>query len=159
MKLKSLVDEDFANYKLPAMFLIFPQCTFKCDKEAGVNCCQNSTLAHAPDVETSPEEIVKRYINNPISKAIVCGGLEPMENFDDVLAILKQLRAKCTDDFVVYTGYTKGECAAIGWLDKLAAYPNVVIKFGRFVPNWTSRYDDVLGVTLASDNQYAERVS
>ena len=34
----------------------------------------------------------------------------------------------------------------------------VIIKFGRFIPNRPSRYDEVLGVTLASDNQFAMRV-
>lgn len=159
MILKHLVDEDFANYKLPSMFLIFPHCSFKCDKEAGVNCCQNSALAHLHNIEVSPASIVDRYMSNPISKAMVCGGLEPMDSFDDVLRLLKELRKECADDFIIYTGYTKEECAANGWLGRLTQYPNVIVKFGRFIPNWTSRYDEMLGVTLASDNQYAERVS
>ena len=82
-----------------------------------------------------------------------------MDSFDDVLNLLQELRKECADDFVIYTGYTKEECAENGWLDKLVIYSNVIIKFGRFIPNWTSRYDNVLGVTLASDNQYAERLS
>ena len=36
MKLKGLIDEDFVNYKDPSLFLIFPFCTFKCEKECGI---------------------------------------------------------------------------------------------------------------------------
>ena len=35
---------------------------------------------------------------------------------------------------------------------------NIIIKFGRFIPNRPSRYDEVLGVELASDNQFAKRI-
>ena len=31
--LKNLVDEDFVNYYIPSMFLVFPTCTFKCGRE------------------------------------------------------------------------------------------------------------------------------
>ena len=41
----------------------------------------------------------------------------------------------------------------------LKNYDNIIIKYGRYIPNQPSRYDSILGVTLASDNQYAERIS
>ena len=41
----------------------------------------------------------------------------------------------------------------------LKQFKNIVIKFGRFVPNQTPHYDEILGVNLASDNQYAKKVS
>ena len=41
MILKGLIDEDFVNYKKPAMVLEFPYCSFKCDKECGRQVCQN----------------------------------------------------------------------------------------------------------------------
>ena len=41
-------DEDFVNYKKASMFLSFPHCTFKCEKDCGVACCQNSDLAKIP---------------------------------------------------------------------------------------------------------------
>ena len=37
-------------------------------------------------------------------------------------------------------------------------YDNIIIKFGRYIPNQQSHFDIVLGVNLASDNQYAERL-
>lgn len=61
MKLKGLVDEDFVQYKKPSMFVIAPYCTFKCDKEAGCNVCQNSDLAAAPIIEMDDIDIWIRY--------------------------------------------------------------------------------------------------
>ena len=45
--------EDFSNYKLPSMFIIFPMCDWKCDRECEKRVCQNGSLAKAPikDVE------------------------------------------------------------------------------------------------------------
>jgi hypothetical protein len=37
-------------------------------------------------------------------------------------------------------------------------YKNIIIKYGRYIPNQTPHYDEVLGVYLASDNQYAVRI-
>lgn len=159
MLIKGLVDEDFVNYKKPSMFIICPYCSFKCEKEAKVRCCQNSSLARSPTIEISTSNIVQRYISNPISKAIVCGGMEPMDTFKDMSQLLHHFRDKTDDDFVIYTGYTKEECEKNRWLVALSGFPNVVIKFGRFIPNQSSIYDEVLGVTLASNNQYAERIS
>lgn len=35
MILKSIVDEDFINYRKPSMFIVTAQCDFKCDRECG----------------------------------------------------------------------------------------------------------------------------
>ena len=65
---------------------------------------------------------------------------------------------------MIYTGYTKEELQNkiykdnISYLDKLKQYKNIIIKYGRYIPNQTPHYDEVLGVNLASDNQYAERL-
>ena len=40
MRIKFLVDEDFVNYKKPSMFIGFPNCTWKCEKECGQKMCQ-----------------------------------------------------------------------------------------------------------------------
>lgn len=159
MLIKGLVDEDFINYKKPSMFIIFPFCSFKCENEAKVHCCQNSDLARSPMIEISIEEIIQRYVSNSISKSMVCGGLEPLDSFDNLLRLLYSFRDKCNDDFVIYTGYTKLECEQNGWIKKLSNFSNVIIKFGRYIPNSTSHYDDVLGVTLNSEGQFAEKIS
>ena len=157
MLIKGLVDEDFTNYSKPSMFIIFPSCNFKCDKENGCAVCQNSALAHEPNIEFGIDKIIERYTNNPITSAIVCGGLEPIDSLDDLIALIINLRYRTADDIVIYTGYTEEELKTI--IPQLSLYENIIIKFGRFVPNQKKHYDEILGVELASPNQYARRIS
>lgn len=159
MKIKHIVDEDFVNYKKPSMFIIFPHCSFKCEKEAKTHCCQNSELAQIPNYSISEEEILQRYLSNPITQAIVCGGLEPLDSLKELTSFLYNFRSKCTDDIVIYTGYTKKECEQNGWLKTLSAIPNIIVKFGRYIPHSTSHHDELLGITLSSEGQYAEKIS
>ena len=161
MIIKGLVEEDFINYKKPSMFIIFTKCSFKCDQEAGCTVCQNSTLAHEPDIEISIDIIIKKYQNNPITSAIVCGGLEPFDTSVELMDLIFQFRKITNDDIVIYTGYTEQELEKdLSFLyNFIKQYPNIIIKFGRFIPNQESHYDEVLGVELASPNQYAKKVS
>lgn len=157
ISVKDIVYEDFCNYKLPSMFIVFPSCTFKCEKECGKHMCQNSHLTKLPPKNIGIKTIVNQYINNPITKAIVCGGLEPFDSWEDLQTLIAYLRVRTTDDIVIYTGYNKDEL-----LDKLPflkSAQNIVVKFGRYIPNQLPHYDPILGVNLASDNQYAERIS
>ena len=156
MRVKDIIDLDFVNYKKPSMFIGFPTCTFKCDKECGQAVCQNSSLAAAPTIEISNEEIIKRYINNPITEAIVCGGLEPFDDFSEIYSFIMDFRDYSEDDIVIYTGYYPKEISS--YLKKLAVFKNIIIKFGRFIPNKPHKFDDILGVELASDNQFAKRL-
>lgn len=157
MKIVNLIDEDFCQYKKPSMFIGMPHCTFKCDKECGCNVCQNSELALAPTIEIDDEEIIQRYIANPITEAIVFGGLEPFDDFNDLFAFIADFRDYSRDDIVIYTGYYSEEIPS--YLDLLSAnYKNIIIKFGRFIPNQKSHYDELLGVELASKNQFSMRL-
>lgn len=149
--------EDFSNYKLPSMFIIFPTCDWKCDRECRERVCQNGTLAKAPTKDIDMGILIDKYINNPISRAVVCGGLEPMDSWNDLRLFVEKFRAKSNDDIVIYTGYYKEEIIdKINWLKN---YDNILIKFGRFIPGHKKHYDEVLGIELASDNQYAEVIS
>ena len=156
MIVKGIIDEDFINYKKPSMTIEFPYCSFKCDKECGQQVCQNSGLAKAQNIEINPIQLVHRYLTNPITKAIVCQGLEPFDSFDDLFSIIYELRYNFmnNDDVVIYTGYKEEEIQ--DQIDKLSQFSNVIIKFGRFIPNQLSHYDNILGVDLASPNQYAK---
>lgn len=159
MVIKGIVDEDFVNYKKPSMFISFPSCTWKCEKECGMRVCQNSALAQAPNIEISVIDLVDRYLSNPITSAIVCGGLEPMDSFEDLWRFIFHLRVKgCNDDVVIYSGYYKDEIPE-EYLKRLSIVPNIIIKWGRFIPNQQSHFDKILGIGLASDNQYAEVIS
>ena len=157
MILKNIIDEDFTNYKKISMVLGFPYCTFKCDKECGRPVCQNSILATAESVEISIDKIIDRYLKNGISDAIVCGGLEPMDSFDDLVALIKAFRRVSDDDVVIYTGYTEQELSV--QINILSNFKNIYIKFGRFIPDQEKHYDNTLGIYLASDNQYGKKIS
>lgn len=148
------------NYKMPAMFIGTSRCDWKCCNEQGIDkmICQNSPLANAKVIDVSADEIFRRYINNPISKSIVVGGLEPMLQFSEVLEVIVTFRSNnCLDDFVIYTGYYPNEIRQE--IEELKKWKNIIVKFGRFLPGQKRHYDDVLGVNLISDNQYAERIS
>ena len=157
MLIKNIDECDFVNYKKISMFIIFPFCTFKCDKEFGVTLCQNWSLVKEPNLNISNEEIINRYMNNPITKSIVMGGLEPFESWDEVYSFIEDFRMVCDDDIVIYTGFNESEI--LDKIDKLKMFKNIIIKFGRYKPNQEKHYDDVLGVKLASDNQYAKKIS
>lgn len=162
MLLKGIIDEDFVNYKLPSMFIACHSCTFKC----GSDICQNSSLALSPDIDVDIQSLVQRYLQNPITSAVVFGGLEPFDDIENVLSFIYRLRNNnCKDDVVIYTGYTEDEVKTqfkkyYHKLKKavLIYEGNIIIKYGRFIPNCNSHFDTTLGVNLSSPNQYAKKI-
>lgn len=156
MLIRGINFTDIVNYKKISTFIIMPNCSFKCDKENGTNICQNSHLINEPIIKVTNSYIIDNY-KKSISKAIVFGGLEPFDSFDDLYNFIKEFRNNCFDDIVIYTGYNKDEI--IDYIDKLCNFKNIIVKFGRFIPNQEKHYDEVLGVYLASLNQVAEKIS
>lgn len=161
MKLKQLIDEDFVNYKKPSMFIGTSECDWKCCKEQGldISICQNSQLANSKTIDVPVEDLVHRYIDNPLTEAIVFGGLEPIKQQKDILDFIYLLREnECYDDIVIYTGYNENEIGFVVEFFKAMAQKNLFIKFGRFVPDDTPHFDDVLGIELSSNNQYCKQI-
>ena len=170
MIVKGITDECFTDYKKPVMYIAFPKCSFKCDQENECAMCQNSALAHEPDISINVSELITRYANNPITSGIVCGGLEPFDTPQDLLNLIIYAREKycLKDPIIIYTGYTEDELKAGRLWNNLTMdtnekywkeiinFSNIIIKFGRFRPNQKPHYDEVLGINLASDNQYAK---
>lgn len=156
MKIKGLIDEDFVNYKKPSMYIAFPRCSFKCDKECGRQVCQNSALANEKNIEIALDKIIDRYMTNPITKALVCGGLEPFDSWKDLQCLILNFRYYTNDDIVIYTGYYEEEIEdeKIEWL---MLYGPIIIKYGRFIPDDKEYFNYELGVKLASKNQYTVR--
>lgn len=96
-------------------------------------------------------------MSNNISKSIVCGGLEPLDSWEELKTFIVNLRYRTNDPLIIYTGYNKDEIKdQIAWLQ---LYENIIVKFGRYIPNQETHYDKILGIYLASDNQYAEVIS
>lgn len=157
MKIKGIIEEDYINYKKCAMFINFPSCTFKCDKEANCKVCQNSALTRSPDIDVNITHLVQYYKNNTLAHAIVCGGLEPFDSWSDLIQLITEFRNQTQDDIVIYTGYYENEVS--DKLEILKQFSNIIVKFGRFLPNNQKHFDEVLGISLASDNQYAKQIS
>lgn len=160
MKVKSIIIEDFLNYKQPSMFIISSICNWKCciEQNLDISMCQNSSIAKQKTVDISPEIIYNMFIKNPITKAIVIGGLEPIDQINEVIQIIDYFRKNNNNSpFVIYTGYYPYEIK--NSLNRLKNYNNIIVKFGRFIPNAKHRYDEILGIELVSDNQYAEVIS
>lgn len=157
MIIKGIIEEDSINYKKTSMIIEFPYCSLKCDKDCGKAVCQNSPLLSQPNIEVSYDEIAQRYLSNPITEALIFQGMEPIDSISDVVNLILWLRCiyHCDDDIVIYTGYNKNE---IDWFTSLLKGINIIIKYGRYIPDQEPHYDEVLGVNLASDNQYAERL-
>lgn len=153
MQLRGVIFEDFINYKKPCMILEFPYCSFKCGKDI----CQNAQLNREQIIDVPIQTLVQRYIDNPITESILCQGLEPLDSFQELMRFIKSVRQFSNDDIVIFTGYNKDEIAS--QLATLQAFKNIIVKFGRYLPNQNSIYDDILGATLASNNQYAEKIS
>lgn len=161
MRVKTIIDEDFTNYKKPSMLIGTISCGGKCCIEAGIplSVCQNDGWRSCAPVFMDDHEICNRYLQNNLTQAIVFGGLEPFEQFEELLAFIHLFRFgyRHLDDIVIYTGYYPDEIKSS--VEALRNYPNIIVKFGRYKPGQNPHFDDVLGINLASDNQFAERIS
>jgi pyruvate-formate lyase-activating enzyme len=159
MRLKQIIDENFQDYKKPSMLLATCYCDWKCLKEQNldISICQNSDLAKQKNIDISVGNIINRYINNPITKAIIIGGLEPMLQFDEVIEFVKKFRNVSDDDIIIFTGYYPEEINE--QIKELVKYKNIIIKFGRYRHKSNKKYDEVLGVWLVSDNQFTKKIS
>ena len=161
MKIKALIDEDFINYKKPSMFIATSKCSFKCDKECGETVCQNSALAATPTIEIHSIKLVNRFYDNPITEAIVFSGLEPCDTPEELFTFIGILMDIGINNFlnlpdiIIYTGYYPSEVQHIYRTIRNIYKGKVIFKFGRFIPNRPHRFDEVLGVELSSDNQFA----
>ena len=156
MKLKGIIDYDCTNYKVPVLTLEFPKCDFKCDKLNGCQVCQNSALAHEPDIDISISKIWHMYEQNPLTKGFCLQGLEPFDS-DEIFDFIDTIRYFCEDPIIIYTGYNKEELPK--QINILKNYSNIIIKWGRFILGDEPHYDPILGVKLASNNQHAEKIT
>lgn len=161
MRIKEIKDNVFTDYKKISMLIALPYCCGKCYKEVGKNkdMCHNEYLENVKIIDISNKCIIDRYKKNPLSKAIILGGREPFyKSFEEVYNFVKEFREMSSDDIVIYTGYYENEIADM--LNKLKEFNNIIIKFGRYNPNKPPKKerDILLGVILASNNQYSERI-
>lgn len=170
MIVKDVIETDYVNYKKPSLFIGMPTCTFKCMTECRLAECQNSKIANQPNIEIGAEKLIKDYyLDNDLTKAVVFGGLEPLDSIDDLVMFIYIFRSlDINDDIVIYTGYTEDEVLNMNDVLTRLLFANtlndpdfnqlnnLIIKFDRYKPLLKSRYDKILGVELISENQYAK---
>ena len=159
MKLKNVIDEDFVQYHKPCMFISTCFCDWKCCTEIGADICmcQNSPAYDSPIVNKRNDALVRRYMKNDITKSIVFGGFEPMLQFEELIDLIRCFREQTDDDIVIYTGYDQSEIQ--DKIEELKQFSNIIVKFGRYRPDQKPHRDEVLGVELANDEQYAKKIS
>ena len=159
MKIRNLIDQDIVNYKKMSMFIATCYCDFKCCTELGLDICicQNSPIAQSKIINISNDRIVKRFMKNKLTHAVVFGGLQPFKQFDEMFQLIKCFRQQTEQDIVIFTGYYEGEIEEE--IQQLKQFKNIIIKFGRYIPGHEVHFDEVLGVNLASNNQYAKKIS
>lgn len=160
MRTRGVIIEDFCNFKLPSLFISSISCDWKCCIEQGTGreICQNESVIYSPIIDMNDEDLLSLFLGNDITKAVVIGGLEPLLQIDEIdrlIALFRKRGVNC--DFIIYTGYYPEEIK--NQLDTLSRHENVIIKFGRYLLNSKPVFDTVLGVELASNNQFARRIS
>lgn len=159
MKIKIYINESFEYYQKPVFLIASPTCSFKCCKEAGVpiSVCQNEPWGAKPTHEVPNKTLIQLYVDNPLTEGVAFGGLEPLDGFEELLGFIEEFRKVSGDVIIIYTGYREDEIQ--DKIEQLRQFSNIILKVGRYVPDAPSRYDSLLGVTLASDNQYAIKIS
>ncbi|MBD5584921.1 MAG: radical SAM protein [Clostridia bacterium] len=150
MKVTGVIDEDFNHYQKPSLLISMPKCNGKCGKDK----CHNSHLMREEPISIDDNIIITKYLSNDLTSAIVFAGLEPFDSWYEMYGFIKKFRQVSNDDIVIYTGYTEEELFySVG---SLIEFPNIIVKFGRYIEGHEKHYDAILGMDLASDNQYAK---
>ena len=90
MQVITIKEEDVVNYKDISMFVALPYCSGKCWRELGLDCsiCQNEELRNQPIINIDVHDLIDKYDNNPLTSAIVFGGMEPLDSFEDLICFI-----------------------------------------------------------------------
>ena len=148
IRVKTVV-EVFQDYKKSALLFSTCFCDWKCCIE-NPSICQNQKIVRQENIELSFSEVLN-MVNHSFTDAVIFGGLEPLLQADEVVQCIHYLRQNgVSKDIVIYTGYYLEEIDD----NTLKHLSGCILKCGRFIPDRPNRYDEVLGVTLVSDNQY-----
>ncbi len=156
------IRDSFHEYRKSGLLIAVRDCDYKCCHEGGydISMCHNYHLDGAKEIELSPDNLGNRIINNNTIDCIVIAGKEPMldKYFNDIVSTINYLRNnKWNKDIVIYTGYTEEELKEK--INILKNNKNIIIKFGRFIPNQKPIYDEIGGIFLANHGQYFKRIS
>ena len=146
------IRETFVDYKKTGLYVSGSRCNLKCKE------CFNENLKHSLTIKIKPIQFVEDYIiKNQVIESVIFSGLNWFDKFEDLLQLVNCIRVKTDIDIVIYTGYKESE--VLSEIDMLKENKNIIVKFGEYIPNDMEIYDEVLGITLASSNQYAKKIS
>ena len=152
--IKSVLSESFADYKKCSMLICGCTCTWKCREKSLPKFKISFITNYRSRCWKNCWRIYEKF-------TYICycipDGLEWFDQYLELLECVDAFREKTLDDIIIYTGYNKNEIEEKIIL--LKKYSNIIIKYGRFIPGQQPHFDEVLGVNLASDNQYAEKLS
>ena len=146
------IRETFVDYKKTGLYVSGSRCNLKCKE------CFNENLKHSPTIKIKPSQFIEDYIiKNQVIESVIFSGLNWFDKFEDLIILISCIRLHSNIDIVIYTGYKEVEL--LEEINTLKKYNNIIIKFGEYISNDNSIFDEVLGVTLASSNQYAKKIS
>ena len=139
------------NYKKIGLYVALGiTCTWKCE-----DCINIHYKDIHPRHHTNSYELINSYLSNPLLSSLILSGLEPFDSFDSMLVLIENFRKFTKDDIVIFTGYTEEEL--FNKINLIKNYNNIIIKFGRYMPSKPPVFDNILGIHLISDNQFAKK--
>jgi len=146
------IRETFIDYKKVGLYVSGTKCNLNCKM------CFNDKLKHSPTIKINSLSFVENYIiNNKIIESVIFSGLNWFDTFEDLIRLIQCIRLYSNIDIVIYTGYKENELLVE--IEYLKKYNNIIVKFGEYIPNDNSIFDETLGVSLSSSNQYAKKIS
>ena len=153
------IREVVGDWSCNAALIATAFCDWKCELEGTLTkcACQNSHLARLPNYDLTYADIIDIYSKYDTVSALIFAGLEPLLQLTDVLGLIEVFREDFSDPVIIYTGYNKDEIFEA--LESLSEYSDIYMKFGRYIAGHKPHRDPLVGVELASDNQYFEKLS
>lgn len=145
------IKETYNDYRKVGLLLASPYCINNCEE------CQNKHLKECVPKTHNISDIIGEFKHNKFIKALIFGGLDCFDSFDETLKLIIEFRKYFDYDIVLYTGKRKEQL--LQEITILKTIQNIFIKFGEYNKSLPPKYDKIGGITLASSNQYFEQIS
>lgn len=145
----------FSDFHMNSLYCATTKCSGKCKENNPNVVCQNEDIKkHKDDYKNySGKDLLSIAKNNSFCEAILFSGLDPIDDYDNLVGIIREIRNIDKEyPIVIYTGYAEDEIQKE--IKELKTLNNIWLKVGRYIPNRESIIDRITGVKLISDNQY-----
>ena len=119
-------------------FVIWTQgCSIRCD-----GCFNPSTHEFSTNKEVKTSEIVDLILSCDNIEGITISGGEPLDQFEEVLQLVKEVKKKTNLSIVIYSGYESTEILGTFPKKKIIDYIDVLIS-GKFKKNNVSKLGNI----------------